>query len=88
VRTFVDGLRRDFPDTQITILHLPMKRELRDRRLAIDLAPLAAKSDIQYDSLLDRCGLTLSDYHEFDGHPNARGYDKILECVGEVLGLL
>ncbi len=61
--------------------------ETRSGRLGADASPEIRAAGFPYVSLLDACDLTPADYLVVDRHPNARGYDKILECVGEALSL-
>lgn len=84
---FVEFKRR-FPEKRIDFVHLPMKEETIRGRYYLDVAADVRKAGLGYVSMLERCDLESSDYHEVDAHPNQMGYEKIRRCVGRELGLL
>ena len=70
----------------VAFVHLPQKDETRGLN-ALGLEARRAINDAGgklYDGFAI-CGLGAADYHIHDGHPNARGYDKIARCVGDVV---
>ena len=77
----------EFEGRDLVFLQIPEWIETRSGRLGADASPEIRAAGFPYVSLLDACDLTPADYLVVDRHPNARGYDKILECVGEALSL-
>jgi len=68
----------------LLFIHIPIKEEIATKRID-DIGKLAI-NDINsmggsVFNGLKRCGLTIGDYHENDGHPNEVGYKKISNCL-------
>ena len=70
----------------VAFVHLPQKDEINGPN---DLGVKARRSiEDARGRLFDGfklCGLTATDYHVHDGHPNQQGYGKIARCVGQVI---
>ncbi len=70
----------------VAFVHLPQKDETSGPN-GLGLEARRAIKDAGgklYDGF-KMCGLTPADYFVHDGHPNARGYDKIARCVDDVV---
>ena len=78
-------LRNYFKELPITLVHLPMKKEISNDTYSMDIQSVLAPLNIRYIDGLQTCNLTKNDYFSLDSHPNDKGYDKILDCVAEVL---
>lgn len=81
-------LQEKFSDKEIVLIHLPTKDDVLQGHFSIDAASQARSAGFEYVSLLEQCNLEIDDYFTIDGHPNDRGYQKILECVGSALDLI
>ena len=83
-RDALDRIIALFGSENLTVLHLPLREEVNQGaytwagRQARDLV-LARR--VAYLDGLALCGLTGKDFHEYDNHPNALGYAKILTCL-------
>lgn len=69
-------------------LHLPEKAEAYSQKWSADSLEVRAfitKTGLPYIDGMEQCHLNSNDYHSFDSHPNASGYQKIRECVTELL---
>jgi hypothetical protein len=67
----------------VLFVHLPEKSELGKGPNwigAMARGAIAKAHGRLFDGIRE-CGLQLDDYHVIDGHPNARGYDKIANCI-------
>jgi hypothetical protein len=80
VRYFAGAYGKD-----VIFVHIPDRFELHD---GVEASGIAARAAIReagaklFDGF-ERCGLTVSDFHVNDIHPNSAGYAKIAECVRE-----
>ena len=81
----LNKLRNYFKELPITLVHLPMKKEISNDTYSMDIQSVLAPLNIRYIDGLQTCNLTKNDYFSLDSHPNDKGYDKILDCVAEVL---
>ena len=69
-------------------LQLPQKEEVAVGRRSEESAlvtPVVKRSGVKYIDGMHECGLTRSDFHEADAHPNEAGYRKIMLCVARAL---
>jgi len=75
----------DLYGKDVVFVHLPVLTELHDGPEEPGIAARAAirESGAKFFDGFSRCGLTVSDYYAYDGHPNAAGYAKIADCVRE-----
>lgn len=78
----------EFRDKEVVLIHLPTKADVLQGHFDIDVASQARSFGIEYISLLERCDFGIDDFYPIDGHPNDRGYQKFLECVGAALDLI
>ena len=83
-----EQFRDGFPGKRIVFVHLPMKEEAIHETYYLDVSADVRRAGVGYVSILERCDLEESDYHDVDPHPNRSGYEKIRRCVGRELGLL
>jgi len=81
-----DRIAAKFPAA--VFLHLPMAEEARSQawlgrspRIREHLRALGGR----YRDGMKECGLEGSDYHRYDQHPNANGYQKIRRCVAQIV---
>jgi hypothetical protein len=67
----------------ILFIHLPQKNELgaEPSLIARQGTDFLRQNGLQFVDGFQRCGLTPSDFHVRDGHPNAVGYSKIENCI-------
>ena len=86
--TLFEQFRDGFPGKRIVFVHLPMKEEAIRETYYLDVSADVRRAGFGYVSILERCDLEESDYHDVDPHPNRSGYEKIRRCVGRELGLL
>lgn len=78
----LEGIRADFPDIPIRLVHLPERHEVQSGRYDLeDLGNLATSLDIEYFPALNRCEWSASMYHPNDPHPNERGYATLSACI-------
>ena len=73
----------DLGRENVLFIHLPQKDEIISGpawfgRKADDFI---IQNGFAFVNGFKKCGLTLQDYYELDGHPNASGYGKIAICV-------
>lgn len=85
--TILKNLRRDFPDSDIYIIHLPQKHELQlGSGYDVKINPSMMKElGIKYFPALSECQWDLNMFHKKDSHPNAIGYENISHCISEYL---
>jgi hypothetical protein len=80
----INELVKYYGHQNIIFLHLPEKSEVLAKgfnSFGVDADSHIAMTGASLYSGLDHCNLTIDDYHKNDGHPNARGYKKISDCV-------
>jgi hypothetical protein len=85
---WLEAVKTEFGPKEIVVVHLPTKADVYAGHFALDAASRAQSAGIEYISLLEECDLEFDDYFAIDGHPNSRGYQKILQCVGSALDLI
>ena len=78
-------IRKDFPDINIRLIHIPEKQELARGEYEVDVAEEAKAMGIQYIPALRKCQWSVKGYHLRDPHPNDLGYEHITKCVAAVL---
>ena len=79
-----DQIISRFGKENITVVHLPLRSEVIQGRynwVGKQAKALVLARGVTYYDGLALCGLTKSDFHEQDYHPNAAGYAKILACI-------
>lgn len=86
-RAAIAELIRTYGPNNVAFIHLPQKEEIGSRPNELGLM---ARRSIQQagGKLFDGftlCGLTQSDYHPNDLHPNSVGYAKIAACTLRVI---
>jgi hypothetical protein len=76
---FANALGRE----NVLLLHLPQKDELTSgpNRLGRKGRNFIRRGGYALADGFKTCGLTLSDFHVRDGHPNSVGYGKVRKCV-------
>jgi hypothetical protein len=82
----IAGLIEKYGTMNVTFIHLPQKDELdRANRLGLSARRSIEKAGGRLYDGFKLCGLTPSDYHINDGHPNERGYAKIAHCTSRII---
>jgi hypothetical protein len=69
----------------VTFIHLPQKGEAEANRLGLSARHSIEKAGGRVYDGFKLCGLTPSDYHINDAHPNEKGYGKIALCVSRII---
>lgn len=82
---WLETIVKAYPTKQITLIHLPIREEIKNNRFDIELEPSLKKIGVTYLSGLELCGLQEQDYHINDRHPNNAGYDKITTCSERII---
>jgi lysophospholipase L1-like esterase len=86
-KNVVAGIVADLGRDNVLFIYLPQKSELETGpgsfgRKAIDFI---AQRGFAFVDGRAKCGLSLGDYYQRDGHPNADGYAKIATCVRDAV---
>jgi hypothetical protein len=81
------NMARSVGAENLLFVHLPQKEELTS---GLNFMGRKGREFIREHGLtlvdgLKECGLEIADFHLRDGHPNARGYSKVEECVDRAL---
>jgi hypothetical protein len=81
------GIVADLGRDNVLFIYLPEKSELETGprsygRKAVDFI---VRNGFTFVDGRAKCGLSLRDYYERDGHPNERGYAKISSCVQDAV---
>lgn len=74
-------------DREVVFLQIPERREAIQGAYELDVRASIERAGYRYVPLLDRCGLRGEDYYAGDGHLDASGYERLLDCVGDALGI-
>jgi hypothetical protein len=75
------GMRSDFPDVPLTLVHFPQLDEVRRGEYTLHLEGVAAGLGIRYLPALTLCSWSPDMYHPRDTHPNAAGYENMARCL-------
>ena len=79
------GIRADFPNLPIWLVHFPIREEVESRMYEIDLAEYASRHHIKYFPALTECSWSVDMYHSVNTHPNAAGYRNFAQCLSRYL---
>lgn len=74
-------IRSEYPATEIHLVHLPQKYEVKTGHYAINIAGQVADLGISYFPALEKCNWSGEMFLKLDGHPNRSGYENIAKCV-------
>lgn len=82
-KTAIQNLVSSVGRKNILFIHLPEKHELSvgPDTLGKRGEEFIRQNKYQFVDGFKKCHLTTADFHPHDGHPNAAGYQKILNCV-------
>jgi hypothetical protein len=70
----------------VAFMHLPQKDEMSGpNEIGMEARQSIRDSGGELYDGFRLCGLTEADYYLHDGHPNKQGYEKIENCVSQVL---
>jgi hypothetical protein len=71
----------------VALVLIPTKSEARDSGDAVWEADSEKLMDWSKEKgiPLTQCQLVAADYHRYDGHPNAQGYEKVRSCVEQLM---
>ncbi len=84
-RAALQAMAKRFGIENILFIHVPIKNERSPEPIGLRARSAIAAIGGQFVDGFLRCGLSLSDYHEFDGHPNEAGYRKLTICVTQAI---
>ena len=88
LEAWLAGLARNYGDRSVTFMHIPERAETSLGRYASEAGPQIEAAGFRYVPLLESCDFEEDDYFEVDPHFRASGYEKLIRCTGEALGLL
>lgn len=78
-------IRAEFPLTEIHLIHLPQKYEVKTNNYYINIGDQISELGIKYYPALEKCDWTIDMFFTRDAHPNKYGYDNITKCVSDYL---
>ena len=78
-------IKKYFSDKKIYLIHLPIQSEIDRTRYSLNLEKFSSENNFEYFPALTECNWEPGMFHELDGHPNAKGYQSISDCVWEYL---
>jgi len=81
------GLVADLGRENVLFIYLPQKNELDTgpRSFGRQAHDFIVQSGFAFVDGRAKCGLSIRDYYERDGHPNEHGYAKIASCVQDAV---
>jgi hypothetical protein len=83
----VAGMVADLGRDNVLFIYLPQKSELETgpRSFGRKANDFIVQSGFAFVDGRAKCGLSIRDYYERDGHPNEHGYAKIASCVQDAV---
>jgi len=79
----LDAMAVEHPRAKLRLVHIPEKAEVSENRYSIDIQNHLKEKSIEYVPLLDLCNWDVSMFHEYDAHPNDKGYQNLVDCISK-----